>query len=108
MFLTLKKREKLYDELMSSSIFAVVHVSPKKIDKINILQAYCFIPCCCIRGRIGSSDFDTVTCSGNFNSKGRLCGVTSVICRYQQLLSFFGKILCFTSRIQRSRWKSGF
>lgn len=37
--LSLKKREKLYDELMSSSIFAVVHVSPKKIDKINILQA---------------------------------------------------------------------
>ena len=37
--LSLKKREELYAELMSRSIFAVVHVSPKKIDKINILQA---------------------------------------------------------------------
>ena len=37
--LSSKKREKLFDELKSSSIFAIAHVSPKEIDKLNILQA---------------------------------------------------------------------
>ena len=37
--LSSKKREKLFEELKSSSTFAVAHVSPEKIDKLNILQA---------------------------------------------------------------------
>ena len=37
--LSSKKREKLFDELKSSSIFAIAHVSPKEIDRLNILQA---------------------------------------------------------------------
>ena len=37
--LSSKKREKLFEELKSSSIFAIAHVSPKEIDKLNILQA---------------------------------------------------------------------
>ena len=37
--LSSKKREKLFEELKSSSICAVAHVSPEEIDKLNILQA---------------------------------------------------------------------
>ncbi len=37
--LSLKKREKLFEDLKSSSTFAVAHVSPEEIDKLNILQA---------------------------------------------------------------------
>ena len=37
--LSSKKREKLFEELKSSSTFAVAHVSPEEIDKLNILQA---------------------------------------------------------------------
>ena len=37
--LSSKKREKLFEELKSSSIFAFAHVSPEEIDKLNILQA---------------------------------------------------------------------
>ena len=37
--LSSKKREKLFEELKSSSAFAVAHVSPEEIDKLNILQA---------------------------------------------------------------------
>ena len=37
--LSLKKREKIYEELMYSSTFAIAHVSPEEIDKLNILQA---------------------------------------------------------------------
>ena len=37
--LSSKKREKLFEELKSSSISAVAHVSPEEIDKLNILQA---------------------------------------------------------------------
>ena len=37
--LSSKKREKLFEELKSSSTFAVAHVSPQEIDKLNILQA---------------------------------------------------------------------
>ena len=37
--LSSKKREKLFEELKSSSIFATAHVSPEEIDKLNILQA---------------------------------------------------------------------
>ena len=37
--LSSKKREKLFEELKSSSICAVAHVSPEDIDKLNILQA---------------------------------------------------------------------
>ena len=37
--LGLKKREKLFEELKSSSTFAVAHVSSEEIDKLNILQA---------------------------------------------------------------------
>ena len=37
--LSSKKREKLYEELKSSSTYAVAHVSPEEIDKLNILQA---------------------------------------------------------------------
>ena len=31
--------EKIYEELMYSSTFAIAHVSPEEIDKLNILQA---------------------------------------------------------------------
>ncbi len=34
-----KKREKLFEELKSSSIIGIAHVSPREIDKLNILQA---------------------------------------------------------------------
>ena len=37
--LSSKKREKLFEELKSSSICAIAHVSPEEIDKLNILQA---------------------------------------------------------------------
>ena len=37
--LSSKKREKLFEQLKSSSAFAVAHVSPEEIDKLNILQA---------------------------------------------------------------------
>ena len=37
--LSSKKREKLFEELKSSSVCAVAHVSPEEIDKLNILQA---------------------------------------------------------------------
>ena len=37
--LSLKQREKIYEELMCSSTFAIAHVSPEEIDKLNILQA---------------------------------------------------------------------
>ena len=37
--LSSKKREKLFEELKFSSIFAVASVSPEEIDKLNILQA---------------------------------------------------------------------
>tara|TARA_B100001175_G_C19325412_1_gene549814 strand:- start:139 stop:750 length:612 start_codon:yes stop_codon:yes gene_type:complete len=37
--LSSKKREKLFEELKSSSTCAVAHVSPEEIDKLNILQA---------------------------------------------------------------------
>ena len=37
--LSLKKREKIYEELMYTSTFAIAHVSPEEIDKLNILQA---------------------------------------------------------------------
>ena len=37
--LSSKKREKLFEELKSSSISAVANVSPEEIDKLNILQA---------------------------------------------------------------------
>lgn len=37
--LSSKKREKLFEELKSSCIFSVAHVSPEEIDKLNILQA---------------------------------------------------------------------
>ena len=37
--LSSKKREKLFEELKSSSICAVAHVSSEEIDKLNILQA---------------------------------------------------------------------
>ena len=37
--LSLKKREKIYEELVYSSTFAISHVSPEEIDKLNILQA---------------------------------------------------------------------
>lgn len=37
--LSVKKREEFYEELKSSCTFAVAHVSPKEIDKLNILQA---------------------------------------------------------------------
>ena len=37
--LSSKKREELFEELKSSSSFAVAHVSPEEIDKLNILQA---------------------------------------------------------------------
>ena len=37
--LSLKKREKIYEELVYSSTFAIAHVSPEEIDKLNILQA---------------------------------------------------------------------
>ena len=37
--LSSKKREKLFEELKCTSIFAIAHVSPKEIDKLNILQA---------------------------------------------------------------------
>ena len=37
--LSSKKREKLFEELKSSSVSAVAHVSPEEIDKLNILQA---------------------------------------------------------------------
>ena len=37
--LNFNKREKLYEELIYSSTFAVAHISPKEIDKLNILQA---------------------------------------------------------------------
>jgi ribonuclease HII len=39
--LSLKKREKLYEELMSSSIFAVVHVSPKKLMNLIFCRLHC-------------------------------------------------------------------
>ena len=35
--LSSKKREKLFEELKFSSIFAVASVSPEEIDKLNIL-----------------------------------------------------------------------
>tara|TARA_B100000902_G_C27049577_1_gene783448 strand:+ start:130 stop:741 length:612 start_codon:yes stop_codon:yes gene_type:complete len=37
--LNAKKRDKLFEELKFSSIYAIAHVSPKEIDKLNILQA---------------------------------------------------------------------
>ena len=37
--LNFNKREKIYEELVYSSTFAVAHISPKEIDKLNILQA---------------------------------------------------------------------
>jgi ribonuclease HII len=37
--LSSKKREKLFEQLKSSSAFSVAHVSPEEIDKLNILQA---------------------------------------------------------------------
>ena len=37
--LNFNKREKIYEELIYSSTFAVAHISPKEIDKLNILQA---------------------------------------------------------------------
>ncbi len=37
--LSSKKREKLFEELKSSSICAIAHVSPEEIDKLNIRQA---------------------------------------------------------------------
>ena len=37
--LSSKKREKLFEELKSSSVYAIAHVSPEEIDKLNILQA---------------------------------------------------------------------
>ena len=37
--LSSKKREKLFEQLKSSSAFAIAHVSPEEIDKLNILQA---------------------------------------------------------------------
>ena len=37
--LSSKQREKLFEELKFSSTFAVAHVSPEEIDKLNILQA---------------------------------------------------------------------
>ncbi len=37
--LSSKKREKLFEELKFRSSFAVAHVSPEEIDKMNILQA---------------------------------------------------------------------